>query len=180
MTQVDTIQHLTVFLTQPLPPDAGCTVHFMLPLLNQPWKFLGILTNEKPSATFKLGNMQSSPAAQLGLSIEPLASVIGQQQLNQQQQQQNKLKLLTSSSSGAAEEQNTTKEIASKLLESLYNHVMSFDPSASQFGSNQQQIPVKIFQVRSLIIHFQSRYIKQWYESTLRKISASTQQQLQL
>lgn len=65
---------------------------------NPHWVFLGILTNDKPSAIFKLGgnktksqdismddNLAFQPTtgfvAQLGISIEPLEEVMRQQQV---------------------------------------------------------------------------------------------------
>ncbi|KAJ3063658.1 hypothetical protein HDU98_000542 [Podochytrium sp. JEL0797] len=97
------INHIVVFLTgaSPFPHGYGATVHFLWPNPNAPptWQLLGLLSNEKPSAVFKLGQRQSASTnsaagdsmmedstnnlaneppitAQLGISIEPLEACL--------------------------------------------------------------------------------------------------------
>lgn len=60
---VDTINHIVVFMTGtvPLQPDMGASIHFSWPNVNQPvtvWKYLGMLNNDKPSAIFKITNLK--------------------------------------------------------------------------------------------------------------------------
>ncbi|KAJ7076499.1 hypothetical protein B0H15DRAFT_864040 [Mycena belliarum] len=91
-----TINHVCVFLlgTVPFPDGFGCTVHFYLP--GKGFQLLGMLSNEKPSAIFRLRGtftpqggsathtaLSASAApvedtAVLGLSVEPLAQIAGQ------------------------------------------------------------------------------------------------------
>ncbi|KAJ3415474.1 hypothetical protein HDV05_004916 [Chytridiales sp. JEL 0842] len=58
------INHIVVFLTgqQAFPPGYAATVHFLWPNPSAPptWQFLGYLSNEKPSAVFRLGLKKSS------------------------------------------------------------------------------------------------------------------------
>jgi len=125
----NTINHLCVFMTgvAPLPPDMAAGIYLSWPDYSR-WTFLGYISNDKPSAIFRIGGtaptlspapqppsspfvtlMQSddddsasmmlgggggggnggggsdvieaeSSTARLGLSIEPLASVLQQQQ----------------------------------------------------------------------------------------------------
>lgn len=93
------VNHLCVFLlgTVPFPDGYGCTVHFFWP--GKGSQVLGMLSNEKPSAIFRLRSTFSTPAsgmstpsaftsaassttgdvtAILGLAIEPLESVLVQ------------------------------------------------------------------------------------------------------
>ncbi|EGG00741.1 uncharacterized protein MELLADRAFT_111625 [Melampsora larici-populina 98AG31] len=56
------INHLVVFLTGaiPFPEGYGASVHFLFPNQSE-WKLLGMLSEEKPSAIFKLkGNQRSN------------------------------------------------------------------------------------------------------------------------
>ncbi|KAJ1964973.1 hypothetical protein IWQ62_002781 [Dispira parvispora] len=97
------INHLVVFLlgTIPFEPGYAATVHFHR-AETQTWQLLGMLSNTKPSAIFRLrpGNTNPAPfpaammnetlsttnqgtaapgsSATLGISIEPLASVEAQ------------------------------------------------------------------------------------------------------
>jgi len=96
----ETINHICVFLlgTVPFPDGYGATVHFFWP--GKGFQLLGMLSNEKPSAIFRLrGNFvsQSSSSqaafsnpeqpttaapggvtAVLGISIEPLPQILEQ------------------------------------------------------------------------------------------------------
>src|ERR1700744_1288762 len=78
------IQHIVVFLigTIPFQQGYGASVHLHWPgLLSDNWRFLGIISNEKPSAIFKLTNptqikgIDSPMTVEIGLSIE-LISVL--------------------------------------------------------------------------------------------------------
>ena len=54
----DTINHIVVFMTgaSPLPPALGGSVYFSWPDPNLPpsWQYLGFISNDKPSAIFKV------------------------------------------------------------------------------------------------------------------------------
>ncbi|KAH9245257.1 hypothetical protein BASA81_017264 [Batrachochytrium salamandrivorans] len=67
------INHLVVFLTgaAPFPPGYAATVHFLWPSsTNQTWTLLGHISNEKPSAIFKLGGKRAIP------QIKPMDSTM--------------------------------------------------------------------------------------------------------
>jgi len=83
----NTVNHLAVFMTgaMPLPAGFGATVHLGFPAANgqvTDWKLMGFLTNEKPSAIFRLGGNRFGEmpllVAQIGVGLEPL-QVIQQQ-----------------------------------------------------------------------------------------------------
>ncbi|KAG8775360.1 hypothetical protein FRB91_011808 [Serendipita sp. 411] len=97
LESAETINHLCVFLlgTVPFPPGYAATVHFYWP--DKGFQLLGMLSNEKPSAIFRVrgtfGGSQSSHAshqlfisssqssgttAQLGIAIEPIEVVTNQ------------------------------------------------------------------------------------------------------
>lgn len=105
--EADTINHVVLFLTglQPLNTGLAASIYFSLPNPNAPpmWYYLGYLTNERPSAIYKLSNISShkqngaddniitqsgkaftfdyaqapvSHVAQIGISVESLDSVL--------------------------------------------------------------------------------------------------------
>lgn len=93
----DSINHILVFLTNPLPMGMASSVYFSWPDPNAApnWLLLGFVTNTKPSALFKISKLKKlndlDPAqtsvfgtqpishnAQIGLSIEPEVAVIQQ------------------------------------------------------------------------------------------------------
>ncbi|KAI3635135.1 hypothetical protein MIR68_006701 [Amoeboaphelidium protococcarum] len=150
------VNHICVFLTQPLPANVGASVHFQFIISG--WKLLGVLTNEKPSVIFKLkgfdqiqnlGNSQSSMNisttqgsrinAQLGISLEPIDQVQSQmaeiqraRQPQQQQQQQ------VSAASG------DKRQIAESILRQLYEFITSFVSDINT--QSDATIPLRAFQ----------------------------------
>jgi len=97
----NTVNHVAFFLTgtAPLPPGFGASLYLGYPIVaaapmesssaaaavpswNPPqtmfeWKWMGFVTNEKPSAIFRLGGQRVAPGealfnCQVGVSIEPL------------------------------------------------------------------------------------------------------------
>ncbi|RIB10183.1 hypothetical protein C2G38_2132724 [Gigaspora rosea] len=161
-----TVNHIVVFLlgTTPFEPGYAATVHFWWPGGEHGWKLLGMLSNEKPSAIFRLrgsvipGTNTSSNAfsfATVGISIEPIAMVDSQiatlpQTSNQPQ---------TSSSGGITPE--LISQITQNTLRNLYNYATSFATSSTPFGSQiigsgNTFISAKVFQ--------------DWYETFTRKV----------
>ncbi|KAI9099293.1 hypothetical protein DFS34DRAFT_617070 [Phlyctochytrium arcticum] len=151
------INHIVVFMTgvQPFPPGYAATVHFLWPRPDVPpqWQLLGMLSNEKPSAIFKLGGSKSSvaslfthtsssdsmdsmsstpatlitPAVAAGIPAQLGISVEPIEVVMAQVAQ-----LGTGTANGAAKPTGALTKIsdpgviAQKLLESLYNHCSSF------------------------------------------------------
>lgn len=136
------IQHIAVFLlgTVALPEGFGASIFFGWPPY-QDWKYLGYLTNTKPSAIFRLQTKGSSGSgaidvdmgverddnvvAQIGISIEPLnvietrasAIVPGGSSSN------------SSSSSGVSFQD--MQEFATKMCSNLFNYLRSFATQAT-------------------------------------------------
>ncbi|CAI2179561.1 7162_t:CDS:2 [Funneliformis geosporum] len=101
-----TVNHIVVFLLGTIPFDPGyaATVHFLWPGSESGWKLLGMLSNDKPSAIFRLrgtiipssgqnptfgtrlitsgaislDSNVSSVTATLGISIEPISVIEAQ------------------------------------------------------------------------------------------------------
>lgn len=156
------INYFTVFLTgqQPFPENYGATVYYMGPQSgNITWKLLGYVSNDKPSAIFKLrvGNsgqlkddemadasnsgMDAPPAleynqvAELGISVEPLDSVMYQVEQNELSAMPasapnssgvDSLSLVKSPSASRSLNVSSLPSLAQALLENFITHVESF------------------------------------------------------
>lgn len=97
------------------------------------WKYLGILTNDKPSAVFKLGGgaaMMTAAATsivpgsrlEIGISIEPLAAL-------EQLYVNNASKAIVPAGTAASSSGSTIPnpvQIAQRIGESIFNYLMSF------------------------------------------------------
>ncbi|KAJ1937690.1 hypothetical protein FBU59_004677 [Linderina macrospora] len=163
------INHLVVFLlgTIPFQPGQAATVHLLWP--NKDWQFLGVLSNDKPSAIFRLkSTISAEDAAQmphvnaeLGISIEPIQAVEQEAQRargtsqalvpgGQQQQQQQQVS------------PQSAQQFVEKTMSSLYDYAMSFATRANSTmgligsGAPVQVLPTKVFD--------------DWYNNTMRKI----------
>ncbi|KAJ2756611.1 hypothetical protein GGI19_000701 [Coemansia pectinata] len=165
------INHIVVFLlgTVPFEPGYAATVHLLWP--NKSWQMLGALSNDKPSAIFRLKatitpeEAASMPGvnAELGISIEPIQAV--EQQLQQMRQQpggSNAVVVAQQQQRQQSPSAQVVLQFAERTLQSLFDYAMSFatqpDASMGAFGSGAsvQVLPVKAFE--------------DWYNSFLRKI----------
>ncbi|KAJ3325435.1 hypothetical protein HDV06_004294 [Boothiomyces sp. JEL0866] len=173
LTDASSINHLVIFLVgQPFPDNFGATVHFLWPTQQQ-WVFLGILTNEKPSAIFKLGGtkhlkstdmlVDESPfdssskiVAQIGISIEPLENVLAQQR---QRSESNQLALRNNP-------HFDTQSITSKILESFYNYCTSFSTSLPPGGQVLFNIPQQTLETTFIPL----KALSDWFKQTQNKL----------
>ncbi|ODN86535.1 hypothetical protein L198_07229 [Cryptococcus wingfieldii CBS 7118] len=147
------INHLTVFLlgTVPFPEGYGASVHFAWP--GKEYIPLGVLTNGKPSAIFRVRSHlppgatigQPSPPAQLGIEVASLAQLeVIQAGLN-------------AATEGKGKEMVRNLDvgkIAEKVVRNLFNYLHSFGGEGALTPTTQ--IPLSVFQ--------------QWYTNFTRKI----------
>jgi len=131
VANVDTANHLVVFLTgqQPFPDGVGGAVYLCWG--GQHWQYLGAIANDKPSAIFKIGkpkgcagtangltgaalsarfggqHASNGSAAQLGISLEPLGQLSG---------------LTPDAGAGEAAAVPTFLQFSQKMVESLFNY----------------------------------------------------------
>lgn len=136
--EADSINHVVLFLTGSVPLPAG-TVGMVYwswpdPMAPPNWQLLGHISNNKPSAIFKIsnlkklhelstntqfsstfGNQKICHNAQIGVAIEPEANVA----------------LLASS---VAQQADSHMLFAQKMLESLVNFVASFAVTQDQMS----------------------------------------------
>ncbi|CAG2179853.1 unnamed protein product [Oppiella nova] len=166
----DDINHVVVFMTgsQPFPEGMAGTVYFSFPdpLSPPTWIYLGFISNDKPSAIFKITKLKPttdtnvlasgdsrgfgfaqpivSHVAQIGISTEPMA-VISQ---------------MVSDPNANPTQQNNFDDFAVKAAENLFNYCTSFSNSLQQFLNSplngQQFIPMST--------------IQQWYENFTRRL----------
>lgn len=131
VVDADNINHIVVFLTgtTPFPDGTAGLIYFSWPDPNAPpsWHLLGYISNEKPSAVFKISGLKKtseeqsgflqfaqhaiSHNAQIGIAIEPLNIV---------QEQITMLETFKPS------EQSQFTEYCKKTLKNFVNYISSF------------------------------------------------------
>ncbi|TBU41389.1 DUF775-domain-containing protein [Dichomitus squalens] len=158
------INHICVFLlgTVPFPDGYGATVHFFWP--GKGFQLLGMLSNEKPSAIFRLRGTYSaqsttahavftgaapdtsptSVTAVLGLSVEPLPQIAQE---------------VAALPSAVARTTNSPAAdatlMAERIVKNLFNFVTSFLGGAGAMGP-EVMIPLGM--------------VAKWYENFLTKV----------
>ncbi|XP_047467886.1 protein Hikeshi [Mugil cephalus] len=163
----EAVNHVVVFMlgTVPFPPGTGGAVYFSFPdPVNGAavWQLLGFITNDKPSAIFKISGLKagatagagphpfgslaassSASVAQVGVSVEPL------EQLAQQ----------IPVSSAAVSTVDSFLQFTQKMLENFYNFASSFAVTQERMTPN----PTETFIPSSCVLR--------WYESFQRRMA---------
>ncbi|XP_029937608.1 protein Hikeshi [Myripristis murdjan] len=159
----ESVNHVVVFMlgTVPFPDGMGGAVYFSFPAAGgQVWQLLGFITNDKPSAIFKISGLkkdegvahpfgmtaapQAAPSvAQVGVSVEALG------QLAQQ----------TPVSGAAVSTVDSFMQFTQKMLDSLFNFASSFAVSQAQMTPN----PTETFIPSSCVL--------KWYENFQRRMA---------
>lgn len=177
--KADSINHVVLFLTGAvqLPAGLAACIFFSLPDPAAPptWNYLGYLTNEKPSAIYRITNLAkcqlraesdlskaTNPAfnyvqepvvhlAQIGISLEPVDAVLQM------------VPALDNSASNVSQ----FAEFINKTVSNLYNYCSSFSRPANDLlgnpfqsnglANNTQFIPLSTLQT--------------WYENYTRRLS---------
>ncbi|OXU24181.1 hypothetical protein TSAR_001214 [Trichomalopsis sarcophagae] len=160
----DSINHVVVFLTGTVPfiDGMGGAVYFSWPDPNAPpnWQFLGYVSNNKPSAIFKISNLKKnhefennnlgifgatsttiSHVAQIGISVEPL-SILEQQ-----------------AAVATTNATNSFVEFAQKMITSFLNYVSSFSVTQAQMTANPTENFVPLSSIQG------------WYETFERRLA---------
>ncbi|ORX36269.1 hypothetical protein BD324DRAFT_628116 [Kockovaella imperatae] len=147
------INHLTVFLlgTIPFPDGYGASVHFAWP--GKDYIPLGVLTNAKPSAIFRVRKLvppsgqssSSSPPANLGIEIAP-----------QPQIEEIASRLASGDMRGKeVAERVDVGKVAEKVVKNLFNYLHSFGGGEVNLTPDTP-IPLSFFE--------------KWYANFTRKI----------
>lgn len=157
----DAVNHIVVFLTgtQPFPDGTGGSVYFCWPDGNGApnWQLLGVLSNEKPSAIFKISKLKTSDenqnmaqrfgqlhmphVAQVGVSIEPIVNLNG----------------LTPAAQTEASNAATFVEFSQKMVENLFNYLSSFGISAAELRDRPNESYVPFSAVQQWYTNFERR-----------------------
>lgn len=173
--EAESINHVVLFLTgiTPLPSNMASCIFFTLPYPHSSptWRYLGYLTNEKPSSIYKLTNLaqsrirngmtsDTSPqfdytqspvlhVAQIGISIEPMDSVLQ----------------MVPAIETVASKADTFTQFVNKTVGNLYNYCSSFSRPVNEIigesfqtqHNNTQFVPITT--------------IQNWYENYTRRLS---------
>ncbi len=165
LENVETINHIVVFLDGEVPfsDGFGGSIYFGWPMGNDvvSWQLLGYISNEKPSAIFKISKVKpqgisanpfgqdmmdtvgqiSSTTALIAISVEPLEQIAQQ----------------TPSVNAEASTVDSFTEFSQKMLESFFNFASSFavSPSISPLNPSETYIPSSVLQ--QWYVNFQRR-----------------------
>jgi len=182
------INHVVAFLlgTIPFEPNYAATVHFLWP--NKEWQLLGMLSNDKPSAIFRLrgtavpdkdrqnfmmsdtgttevsmDNDDTSITATLGISVEPVEVV---------QSLMANVHLSTAQATATVSDMQLSvarspNELAMKILQNLRNFVMSFASNSVPPGA----MPIGTGMVISEDSYLPLKAFKSWYEKLNQKLA---------
>ncbi|ORX47972.1 DUF775-domain-containing protein [Hesseltinella vesiculosa] len=163
LAEAQSVNHLVVFLlgNVPFEPGYAATVHLLWQ--NKDWQLLGGLSNDKPSAIFRISSSKSADGmvqdqtATLGISIEPVASV---------EQQLDTLKSGLVKATPLQQKVSMTEvgRMASRVIDNLFNYVTSFavqelpmDAVVLGQVAERSYLPIKVFQT--------------WYDNLSRKLA---------
>ncbi|XP_071440207.1 protein OPI10 homolog isoform X2 [Hetaerina americana] len=157
--EADNINHIVVFLTglQQFPAGLAGLVYFSWPNPNAPpqWQMLGHISNEKPSAIFKISNLKKKPMdgtsttvifdqqmshnAQIGISVEPIFNVKEENPVNNLR---------------------TVVETSHKVLQHFLNYVTSFALTPSQIPSDSTDMLVPLSRIQNWYSNVERRLIQ--------------------
>lgn len=129
--------HIVVFmLPNSALPDGTAAGVFLQTPGDQQFRFLGGLANEKQSAIFKVNLPDSAPQGiiNLGISVEPMASIEQQMILLKSQQH--------TASTALVKPPPSTKILAQRIIKNAFNFLSSFSGNAG----GTEVVPLKSFQ----------------------------------
>ncbi|XP_031640627.1 protein OPI10 homolog [Contarinia nasturtii] len=161
--EADNINHIVIFLTDAIPVGLAGAVYFSWPDPVAPpsWQFLGYISNNKPSAIFKISTLKKldemetnglsaamsqfnvfgaqpiSHTAQIGVSIEPEATVT-------------QLEPATTSPTNYI-------QFGQKMLENFINFVSSFAVTQAQMVPNPTETFVPLSTIQTWYQNFERR-----------------------
>lgn len=171
IAKAENVNHIVVFLTgsMPFPDGCGGLVYFSFPDPQSPpcWHLLGYISNDKPSAIFKISNLRDiskyalnsdgttlmfgqgdiSLNAQIGISVESLANI----------QQQCPASLTESVSVPAC------IEFSQKMLKNFINYASSFMVTQSEMTPNPTESFIPVSALRNWYTNFERRLMQNPY-----------------
>jgi len=155
LVDADSVNHIVIFLTgqTPFPDGMGGAVYFAWPDPSggpPNWQLLGYITNQKPSAIFRISKLKGGEAASVtnsfsmlgqkahhinalvGISVEPLTVIEGQ----------------TPAAQTEAANVSSFMEFSQKMLENLFNFASSFavSPADMRQRPGESYVPLSALQ----------------------------------
>ncbi|KAE8627782.1 hypothetical protein XENTR_v10007160 [Xenopus tropicalis] len=159
----ESINHVVVFMlgTVPFPERMGGSVYFSYPdQSGMPvWTLLGFITNEKPSAIFKISGLKSGEGSQhpfgtMNIPQTPSVAQIGiSVELLEQMAQQ------TPVANAAVSTIDSFTQFTQKMLDNFYNFATSFAVSQAQMTPNPSEVFIP------------SNVVLKWYENFQRRMA---------
>jgi len=155
----ESINHIVIFLTgtQPFPDGYGGSVYFCWPKMQTSWHLLGYISNEKPSAIFKITKVKllegghnpfqtmSDPddhtIAQIGISLEPLTEIMNQ----------------TPEASTVPSNVVAFFDFTQKMLHSLFNFAASFATTQQLMTPNPAETYVPLSVIKTWYTNFERK-----------------------
>ncbi|TIB06419.1 hypothetical protein E3P96_00471 [Wallemia ichthyophaga] len=130
LSKPEELNHVVIFLTGQVafPDGIGATVHFLFPGYEKGWQLLGKVSNEKPSAIFRLRGSaipsklssntlntvnNNNTQAIIGISVEPINQVDSQT-------------MALTPANTVASKSNESQEVAKRMLENLFDFLSGF------------------------------------------------------
>ncbi|CAJ0837748.1 6497_t:CDS:2 [Entrophospora sp. SA101] len=159
------INHIVVFLLGTIPFDPGyaATVHFLWPGSEGGWKLLGMLSNEKPSAIFRLRGFSTSKSTSTLApntntpTFNPIKLIGNSTTSTDEINSSNTI----SATNGTIPNFDLINQITMNILKNLYNYVTSFATTSIPFGSDAIGAGDFFLSLKSF---------QDWYDSYTRKV----------
>lgn len=129
-----------------------------------PWQYLGVLTNDKPSAIFKVRGqrlLRDAKFLEIGISIEPL-DVIEQLQRDSLAQSTDQSLVPAGTTNLPSYSPDQLVSLARGMGESLFAYLISFTRRAEEFVQIEAQPRLEVVPVQA---------VQEWFNSLVKKIS---------
>ena len=169
LEQVEGLNHIVVFLTGQVPFTEGFVGGIYFGASSDEggiaWQYLGFISNEKPSAIFKISNIKPSPSAVnpfgeammaslaemssttalIGITVEPALHIAQ----------------LTPASNTQASNVDSFTEFSTKMVENFFNYASSFAvlPAQTPINPMENYVPLTVLQ--------------SWYETFMRRLQSN-------
>ncbi|CAK9300281.1 unnamed protein product [Gordionus sp. m RMFG-2023] len=194
ITDASTINHIVVFLTGEIafPENMGGSVFFHVSQdslePNLQWKYIGYLSNEKPSAIFKISDkskitssftssLPQHKPAQVGISIDSLTNILSLEQLHHPQINNSAIMQLSQNHTPNNDEK---VEYCVKMLQNFYHYASSFAASGESIKNalslqtfdpqNTDNLNIATISKDGRSTYFPTSALEQWYKNFMNKI----------
>uniref|UniRef100_A0A1I7Y9I6 DUF775 domain-containing protein n=1 Tax=Steinernema glaseri TaxID=37863 RepID=A0A1I7Y9I6_9BILA len=154
LPEASSINHIVVFLTGavPLPIELGASVYARWPQLDGgdghgDWHFLGGLTNSKPSAMFRFGQVNHQGASVGNSMFISGSATAGSVLIGIQIISIADLERTVSDLDTAPRKESTMSQFTSKMLTNLFNHMQSYAvnmPNPNTPSTSVEVVPIRV------------------------------------